>query len=136
MKLISEVEKAIISLITTDNDFLLIPCYLDHAPQTATYPLIVVKYINAPNSYSMGETGGHDYVTIRLQIDIHGNEDQYATIVDLDDKLEDLLHRTTLTLANDVTNICTLVSDTRKFFGVNGEKIWTISKDYKVMAGK
>ena len=134
MYLKSELQKHIVT--TYDNasaTFGSVQLYFNHATQTTDYPFIVFNSVSNTNSQAFS---GAEYLTSRIQFSIYGNEDQYSTLIDLSDKLENTFHRKTdINLNNSIRLICSKVMDTKIQFYNDNEKIWNITQDYKFELG-
>ncbi len=141
MQMIEELKKAIYAkyltttLWTTDGYW----CYQDHVPQSVAYPIVVFIHVSSVNKYAMPTTtvtNGFDYVDVRMQFSIYGNDRQNATIEDIADRIEDTYHKTQLVLGDGCTNIGTLILGARTKFWDQDQKIWGIHQDFKFMCGK
>ena len=141
IKIVEEIKKALYAkyltstLWTTDK----IPFYLNHAPQSVVYPIIVVNYISSNNTMAMptvAKPSGWDYIDGRFQFAVRGNDRQLSTLTDIQDRLEDLFHRTSLTLGNDCTHLGTISLNQGTEFFEDALKVWTITNDYRILAGK
>jgi len=142
MLLIQEIEKALYAkyllstLWTVDG----INFYLNHAPNSKNYPIICVNYISSNNSMAMinptTKPSGWDYVDSRFQFSIFGNDKQYTQIVDIQNRLENLFHRQSLTLGNDCTCIAVISLNQGTKFWDERLKIWHISNDFRIIAGR
>lgn len=117
-----------------------VPIYLNYVPNATDYPFVVVSHISSNNNYAMIDSThpkGYDYVLPAIfQFTVLGNDRQHSTIENIADQLEDLFHKTQLTLAASVTNFGTLVTDSRTTFFNQSNKVWQISQNYQFWAGK
>jgi len=112
---------------------------MDHVPQSVSYPIIVFYHIASNNTMAMPSTiqaNGFDYVDSRFQFSIFSNDRQHVDLEDMADRIEDLYHRQSLILGNNCTHIATIVTNSRTKFYDQGQKIWSISQDYRILAGK
>ena len=116
-----------------------IPFYLDHVPQSVNYPVICCYHISGnfdmamPNLATKPE--GWDYCNSRFQLSIYGNDKNHVQIEDIAKRLSLAFHRTSLTLGNNCTHIATILINDRTAFWDANQKIWTVSQDYRIMAG-
>jgi hypothetical protein len=140
MKILSELKKAIFAkynlstLWSTDA----IPFYLNDAPLVKNYPLIVVKYQAGRNTMAMpsvAQPAGFNYVDCIFTFDIMGNQLQHVQMEDIADRLEDVYHRQTLITGNGVSFIAMFTTGSQTRFFDEGLKIWTVSLDFRVLAG-
>lgn len=139
MKLISEIKKAIWAKYQTSTLYTVdhIDFFLDHTPNATVYPLIVCYHVSSGNFMAMPTQahGNFDYVDSRFQFNVYGNEYQHADIEDIADQLEDLYHRSTLTLGNGCTHIVTISLNQNTTFYDEQQKIWGIRLDMRIIAG-
>jgi len=141
MKIIEQIKRAIYlkyqtsTLYAVDN----IPLYLDHVPQSVKYPIIVVRHNSSGNTMAMPSAvkpNGFDYVDARFRFLICSNDRQHVQLEDIADRLEDLYHRTSLPTSNSVTHIATISVNQQTIFFDEGQKIWSIPCDYRIIAGR
>lgn len=141
MKLLQETFKSVYAkyLTTTMWTSDAIPFYIDHVPNAKSYPIICFYHISTNNFMAMPNTvqpSGFDYIDSRFQFSVYGNDKQYSQIMDITDRLEDTYHRKNLVYGNNCTFIAMFTIDsTTKFFDEQ-QKIWTITQDYRILAGK
>ena len=141
MKLLEEISKAIKVKYEADTLYTVdkIQMYLDHVPQSVSYPIICVYHEASNNKYAMVTDDhpiGYDYVFSDWRFSIYGNDRNYTQMMDICDRLEDLYHKQSLTLGNNCTHIVTLVKDARTKFYDQNQKIWSIHQKYTIWAGK
>lgn len=141
MKLIEQIKKGIYAHYNTTTLWTsdAIPLYQDHVPNSVCYPCVCFYHISSTNEYAMVSTShatGYDYVNCRIQFSIYANDRQNTTAEDIADRLEDAFHKVQLTFGDDCTHIVTLVQGARTRFWDQQQKIWTISQDYMILAGK
>lgn len=142
MKIIEQIKRAIWTKYQTTTLWTVdaIPMYLDHVPQSVAYPIITIDYINSNNTMAMPELTskpeGFDYVDARIQFSVFGNDRQNVQITDIQDRLEDIYHRQQLTLGSNCTFIAMISLNQGTKFYDEKQKIWHISNDYRVLAGK
>jgi len=141
MNLIQEIKKALkvkyqlSTLWTTDA----VPFYLDHAPLGKNYPIIAVYHVGANQTMAMptiATPAGFNYTDGRWQMSIFSNDRQHIDLEDIADRLEDVFHRQSLTLGNGCTHIATLSYNNHTTFYDEGQKIWGIHLQFRILAGK
>jgi hypothetical protein len=141
MKIVEEVKKALYAKYQTSTLWTVdaIPFYMDHAPQSKNYPIICVYYISSGNFMAMPSTiqpGGFDYIDSRFQFSVYGNDRQNVQLTDIQDRLEDVFHRQPLTLGSNCTCIAVISLNQRTQFYDQKNKIYTISNDMRILAGR
>jgi hypothetical protein len=135
-----EMLKAIFKQLKESTELSGVNVYRDHGPQKdATgnlilYPMIIIRWINSPQSYSMASDTltGLTYLTSRIQIDVLESENDYDNSIVLSGIVEDLLNKVQLTTGTGVTYIGCIRTDTRPFFGESDNKVMGTSSDYRV----
>ena len=141
MKLIEEVKKAVYAHYntTTLNTVDHIAFFQDHAYTGICYPIICFYHISSNSSMAMPTTAkptGFDYIDSNFQFSVYSNDRQYSNAEDIMDRLEEAFHRVPLTLYNDCTHIATICTNARTKFWDENQKIWHISADFRILAGK
>ena len=79
MKIVEELKKAIYAKYQTDSLWTSdgINFYLDHVPNSVTYPFICLYHISSGNYMAMPtptKAAGYDYVDARFQFSVYGND--------------------------------------------------------------
>lgn len=141
MNIISEIKKAVLAKYQTTTLYTVdaIPFYMDHVPNSRTFPFICFFHIDANNTMAMpsaAQPGGFDYVDSRFQFSVFANDRQHVQMEDICDRLEDAFHRQALVTGNGVTHIATITTNSRTKFWDEKQKIWHISQDYRILAGR
>ena len=141
MKIIEEIKKSVYAKYQTSTLFTVdqVAFYMDHVPQAVSYPCVVFYHIASNNFMAMAnpsKTEGFDYVDSIFQFSIYSNDRQHVQAEDIADRIEDLYHRQSLTMSNSVSHIGTIVTNSRTKFWDQSQKIWHISQDYRILAGR
>ena len=141
MLLIQEIKQSLYAKYQTDTLWTVdaIPFYLEKAPQSKDYPIICCYHIDSNQTMAMptvAKPSGFDYCDARFQFSIHGNNRQHVQLEDIANRLENLFHRTSLTLGNDCTHIASICINSGTRFWNENEKIWTIALDFRFLAGR
>ena len=140
MILIQEIKKALYAKFQTSTMHTVdgLQMYLDHTPNSVSYPLVTVYALSSNQTMAMPNTikpSGFDYCDAIFDICVYGNDKNHVVVESFADQLETLYHRQLLTTGNSVTHIATISIQQRTMFYDQAQKVWSIHTHYRILAG-